>query len=197
CLPREMARRKRRGCGPMFATIDLRAAPKLRRCGSHTHPIARGEHPANHLATFRGTLQADGFAGFNRLYEKGDIREAACWAHVRRKFHDLYEAHASPIAKEALERIAALYEIEKEIRGRPPDEWTEVRSTRSRPLLESLHAWFKVSLTKLSRKSDVTQAIHYALGRWTQLVRYCDDGRLEADNNAAERALRTVALGRK
>ena len=160
-------------------------------------PDRKSEHPANHLARFRGTLQADGFPGFNRLYEKGEIREAACWAHVRRKFHDLYEAHASPIAKEALERIAMLYGIEKEIRGRPPDERKQVRSTRSRPLLESLHAWFKVSLTKLSRKSDVTQAIHYALGRWTQLVRYCDDGRLEADNNAAERALRTVALGRK
>jgi hypothetical protein len=160
-------------------------------------PDRKSEHPANHLARFRGTLQADGFAGFNRLYENGEIHEAACWAHVRRKFHDLYEAHASPIAKEALERIAALYGIEKEIRGRPPDERKQVRSTRSRPVLESLHAWFKVSLAKLSRKSDVTQAIHYALGRWTQLIRYCDDGRLEIDNNAAERALRAVALGRK
>ena len=140
-------------------------------------------------------MQADGFPGFNRLYEKGEIREAACWAHVRRKFHDLYEAHASPIAKEALERIAMLYGIEKEIRGRPPDERKQVRSTRSRPLLESLHAWFKVSLTKLSRKSDVTQAIHYALGRWTQLVRYCDDGRLEADPLKASELAKSGSAG--
>jgi transposase len=160
-------------------------------------PDRKSEHPADHLATFRGTLQADGFAGFNRLYEKGEIIEAACWAHVRRKFHDLYEAHTSPIAKEALERIAALYGIEKEIRGRSPDQRQQVRNARARPLLESLNAWFKALLSRLSRKSEVTVAIHYALGRWTQLVRYCSDGRLEIDNNAAERALRAVALGRK
>jgi transposase len=160
-------------------------------------PDRKSEHPANHLAKFKGTLQADAFAGFNRLYEKGNIIEAACWAHVRRKFHDLYEAHASPIAKEALERIAALYGIEKEIRGRPPDDRQQIRNARARPLLESLHAWFKASLPKLSKKSEVTVAIHYALGRWTPLMRYCNDGSLEIDNNAAERALRVVALGRK
>ncbi len=157
----------------------------------------KSEHPASHLENFRGTLQADAFAGFNRLYEKGSIVESACWAHVRRKFHDLYEAHASPIAKEALERIAALYGIEKEIRGRPPDERRHIREARARPLLDSLHAWMKGSLSKLSKKSDVTTAIHYALGRWTPLLRYCHDGKLEIDNNAAERALRAVALGRK
>ena len=106
-------------------------------------PDRKSEHPADHLANFRGTLQADGFAGFNRLYEKGEIVEAACWAHVRRKFHDLFEAHASPIAKEALERIAALYGIEKEIRGRPPDERREIRNARARPLLESLQPGLK------------------------------------------------------
>ncbi len=160
-------------------------------------PDRKSEHPASHLATFRGTLQADGFAGFNRLYETGRIVEAACWAHVRRKFHDLYEAHASPVAKEALERIAALYGIEKEIRGRPPDERRHIRNERALPLLESLRAWFQESLSKLSKKSEVTVAIHYAIGRWTPLLRYCGDGRLEIDNNAAERALRAVALGRK
>jgi len=160
-------------------------------------PDRKSEHPANHLANFKGTLQADAFAGFNRLYEKGVITEAACWAHVRRKFHDLYEAHASPIAKEALERIAALYGIEKEIRGRPPDERQQIRNARARPLLELLRTWFKASLPKLSKKSEVTIAIHYALGRWTPLTRYCNDGSLEIDNNAAERALRAVALGRK
>jgi transposase len=159
-------------------------------------PDRKSEHPANHLRNFRGVLQADGYAGFNRLYEQGGILEAACWAHVRRKFYDLYEAHASPIAKEALERIAALYGIEKEIRGRPPDERQQIRNDRARPLLNSLDVWLKESLSKLSRKSDVAVAIHYALGRWTQLLRYVNDGRLEIDNNAAERALRAVALGR-
>jgi transposase len=160
-------------------------------------PDRKSEHPAQHLESFRGTLQADGFAGFNRLYERGVIVEAACWAHVRRKFHDLYEAHTSPIAKEALERIAALYGIEKEIRGRPPDERREIRYRRARPLLDSLHKWLKDTLAKVSKKSEVAEAIHYALGRWTPLLRYCNDGRLEIDNNAAERALRCVALGRK
>jgi transposase len=160
-------------------------------------PDRKSEHPANHLTRFTGTLQADAFAGFNRIYEKGDVVEAGCWAHVRRKFHDLYEAHASPIAKEALDRIAALYAIEREIRGRPPDERGRIRRDRARPLLESMQVWMKASAAKLSKKSDVTLAIHYALGRWTQLIRYCHDGRLEIDNNAAERALRAVALGRK
>ena len=160
-------------------------------------PDRKAEHPEKHLARFRGTLQADAFPGFNRLYQQGVIAEAACWAHVRRKFYELFEAHASPIAKEALDRIAALYGIEKEIRGRPPDERKEIRLARARPLLDSMNAWFKESLSKLSKKSEVTAAIHYALGRWTQLLRYVDDGGLEIDNNAAERALRAVALGRK
>jgi len=142
-------------------------------------------------------LQADAFPGFNRLYEAGGITEIACWAHARRKFYDLYEAHQSPIAKEALERIGALYAIEREIRGRPPDERKKVRKERARSLLEDLKQWFKTTLRKLSKKSEVTVAIHYALGRWTSLLRYCDDGTLEIDNNAAERALRAVALGRK
>ncbi len=160
-------------------------------------PDRKSEHPANHLGTFRGRLQADAFPGFNRLYESGGITEIACWAHVRRKFHDLYEAHQSPIAKEALERIGALYGIEREIRGRPPDERKNVRDERARPLLADLKQWFEACLTKLSQKSDVAVAIHYALGRWSPLLRYCDDGALEIDNNAAERALRAVALGRK
>jgi transposase len=160
-------------------------------------PDRKGEHPAQHLRDFCGTLQADAYAGFNQLYENGRIQEAACWSHVRRKFCDLQQAHASPIASQALERIATLYAIEKEIRGRPPDERQQVRTTRARPLLQSLQEWFEVSLNKLSRKSDTTTAIRYALGLWTALTRYCDDGRLEIDNNAAERALRAVALGRK
>jgi transposase len=157
----------------------------------------KGEHPEQHLSGFRGTLQADGYAGFNRLYEDGRIQEAACWAHVRRKFYDLEQAHASPVAHEAIMRIAQLYAIENEIRGRAPDERCQVRNTRARPLLESMHAWLQERLTKLSRKSELAAAISYALGRWPALMRYCDDGRLEIDNNAAERALRAVAIGRK
>jgi len=156
-----------------------------------------GEHPVQHLRTFQGALQADAYAGFNQLYEDGRIQEVACWAHVRRKFYDLEQAHASPLAREALERIAALYAIEEEVRGRPPDERRQVRQSRARPLLQSLHEWFEVSLTKLSHKSDTTAAIRYALTLWPALTRYCDDGRLEIDNNAAERALRAVTLGRK
>jgi len=160
-------------------------------------PDRKGEHPQGHLRHFAGTLQADGYAGFDAVYETGRIREAACWAHVRRKFYDLQVAHKSPIAQEALERIAALYAIEREIRGRPPDERREIRQSRARPLLESLHEWLGSCLTKLSQKSDTTAAVKYALGRWEALTRYAEDGALEIDNNAAERALRAVALGRK
>jgi transposase len=160
-------------------------------------PDRKGEHPERHLREFRGTLQADAYAGFEKLYENGRIQEAACWVHVRRKFYDLQQAHASPVATEALERIAALYGIEKEVRGRPPEERHQVRHIRAKPLLGSLRQWFEATLTKLSRKSDTTAAIRYALSRWDALLRYCDDGRIEIDNNAAERALRAVALGRK
>src|SRR6202140_5492146 len=160
-------------------------------------PDRKGEHPQSHLSNFTGTLQADGYAGFDQIYEAGRIQGAACWAHVRRKFYDLEVAHKSPVAAEALERIAALYAIEKEIRGRPPDERREVRNTRSRPLLESLKQWFEETLGKLSRKSDTAMAVRYALGRWEALLRFCDDGRIEIDNNAAERALRVGALGRR
>jgi transposase len=156
-----------------------------------------GEHPQRHLRTFRGALQADAYAGFDQLYEDGRIQEVACWAHVRRKFYDLEQAHRSVLAREALERIGALYAVEAEIRGRPPEERQQVRQARARPLLQSLHDWFEVSLTRLSRKSDTTVAIRYALKLWPALTRYCDDGRLEIDNNAAERALRAVTLGRK
>ena len=159
-------------------------------------PDRKGEHPREHLRGFHGTLQADGYAGFNRLYEEGRIQEAGCWAHVRRKFFDLHQAHASPLAAEAMARIAQLYVIETEIRGRPPGERLEARNTRARPLLESMREWLQASLARLSKKSETASAIQYALGRWTALMRYCDDGLLEIDNNAAERAPRAVALGR-
>ncbi len=160
-------------------------------------PDRKGEHPQQHLSNFRGILQADAYAGFNQLYEDGRIQQAPCLAHMRRKFYDLMEAHHSPTATEAVERIAALYAIEKEIRGRSPDERRQVRNARARPLLESMRTWLETSLSKLSRKSDTTAAIHYALARWDAFVRYCDDGRIEIDNSAAERALRAIALGRK
>ena len=160
-------------------------------------PDRKGEHPQRHLAKFRGILQADAYSGFNKLYEDGSIQEAPCMAHIRRKFYDLMEAHQSPIATEAVERIASLYAIEKEVRGRSPDERREVRNARARPLLESMRKWLEISLTKLSRKSETAAAIHYALARWDALVRYLDDGRIEIDNSAAERALRAVAVGRR
>jgi transposase len=165
-------------------------------CFAYT-PDRKGEHPQAHLREFTGTLQADGYAGFDQIYEAGRIQEAACWAHVRRQFYDLYEAHKSAVAKEALQRIAALYAIEEEIRGRSAEERREIRKARSRPLLESLKQWLEETLGKLSQKSDTTKAIRYALGRWDALLRFCDDGRVEIDNNTAERSLRAVVLGRK
>jgi transposase len=160
-------------------------------------PDRKGEHPERHLREFRGTLQADAYAGFNQLYVDGRIQQAACWAHVRRHFYDLEQAHASPIAQEALLRIGALYRVEEQIRGKPPEQRRAVRQAESKPLLDSLRQWFETTLSKLSRKSDTTAAIRYALSRWDALTRYIEDGRIEIDNNAAERSLRGVALGRK
>lgn len=159
-------------------------------------PDRKGERPQGHLASFTGVLQADAYAGFDRLYGER-IQEAACWAHVRRKFYEIHVAHASPIAAEALERIGRLYGIETEIRGKSPDERRGVRQSRAGPELETLQAWLHTTLTTLSRKSELALAIRYALTHWIALTRYRDDGRLEIDNNAAERALRAVALGRK
>ena len=132
-------------------------------------PDRKGEHPRAHLSVFQGTLQADGYAGFEQIYAAGKIQEAACWAHVRRKFYDLQEAHRSPVASEALQRIAGLYAVESDIRGRSPEERRQVRDERSRPQLESLKQWLEETLNKLSRKSDTALAIRYALGRWKKL----------------------------
>jgi transposase len=159
-------------------------------------PDRKGEWPQAHLTSFTGVLQADAYAGFDRLYGER-IQEAACWAHVRRKFYDIHVAQASPIAQAALDRIGQLYAVETEIRGRPPDERAAVRQARAGPELEALHAWLHATLTTLSKKSELALAIRYALSRWPALTRYREDGRLEIDNNTAERALRAVALGRK
>lgn len=159
-------------------------------------PDRKGERPRAHLASFTGILQADAYAGFERLYGER-IQEAACWAHVRRNFYEIRVAMASPIAAEALERIGQLYVIESDIRGRPQSERVKVRQARAGPELESLHSWLGSVLPTLSKKSELATAIRYALSRWTALTRYRDDGRVEIDNNTAERALRAVALGRK
>ena len=167
------------------------------RYGLPTRRIARANIPSDICASFAARCRPMPTRDSISSMKNGRIQEAACWAHVRRKFYDLQQAHASPVASEALERIAALYGIEQEIRGRPPDERQQVRQARAKPLLASLRQWFETTLPKLSRKSDTTAAIRYALSLWDALVRYCDDGNIEIDNNAAERALRAVALGRK
>jgi len=160
-------------------------------------PDRKGIHPQTHLANFSGVLQADAYAGFNALYVDGTIHEAACWAHARRKFYDLHVARPSAITTEALRRIAELYGIEAEIRGKPPHERQLVRQQRARPLLDDFGNWLRATLEKLSRKSDMAAAIQYALNLWSALLRYCDDGIIEIDNSAAERALRGVAIGRR
>jgi transposase len=157
----------------------------------------KGEHPRQHLKNFKGALQADAYAGFHHLYGNGAIYEVACWAHARRKFHDIHAIHASPITTEALARIGALYRIEEEVRGKPAELRREVRQTRAKPLLEELRIWMEKLLRSLSTKSETAGAIRYALARWRALTRYIEDGLLEIDNSAAERALRAVALGRK
>jgi len=156
----------------------------------------RGEHPRKHLENFKGALQADAYAGFHHLYGN-DIYEAACWAHARRKFHEIHVVHASPTTTEALARIGALYAIEEEIRGKPVDLRLSVRQLRARPLLDGLRDWMEKARRSMSAKSETAGAIRYALSRWRALTRYTEDGLLEIDNSAAERALRAVALGRK
>jgi len=160
-------------------------------------PDRKGEHPKRHLKLYKGALQADAYAGFQQLYESGSIVEVACWAHTRRKFHEIHIAHPSPITTEAIQRIAALYAIEAEIRGSTPEMRKAMRQARTKPLLDGMKTWLEATLAKLSRKSATAAAIGYALSRWPALTRYIDDGHLEIDNNAAERALRVVALGRK
>lgn len=159
-------------------------------------PDRKAERPREHLQGFQGILQADAYAGFEHLYGER-VQEAACWAHARRKFYDVHVEQDSPIAKEALERIGRLYAIEADIRGRPPDERRASRQSRAGPELQSLHAWLHSCLSSLSKKSELAIAIRYVLSRWAAFTRYRDDGRIEIDNNAAERALRAVALGRK
>ena len=160
-------------------------------------PNRKGEHPQTHLRHYRGILQADAYAGFGPLYENGQIVEAACWAHARRKFYDLYMVDRSPLAAEALQGIAALYAIERDIRGTLPAQRARVRQERAGPLLDQLQQWLSTTLQRVSAKSELAGAIKYALVRWTALTRYRDDGRIEIDNNSAERAIRPLVLGRR
>ncbi len=159
-----------------------------------------GEHPERHLASYAGLMQADAYAGFNRLYEAsrkpGPITEASCWAHARRKFFDLARLKQAPIAIEAVSRIDALFAIEREINGVTPEGRVRVRNERSRPLVVALETWLRGQRARLSGRSDTAKAIDYSLKRWTPLTRFLDDGRLCMSNNAAERALRGIAVGR-
>jgi len=157
----------------------------------------KGEHPTKHLAKFKGWMHADGYAGFNDLYRSGNVREVACMAHVRRKFTDVFQSEGSIIAEEAIKRIAGLYAVEKEARGREPEERGRLRQTRAKPLFDDLEIWLHAQLPKISGKSELAKAIRYALTRMKKMRPYLDHGVLELDNNSAERAMRCVALGRK
>lgn len=160
-------------------------------------PDRKGEHPRAHLKEFRGILQADGYAGFAGLYGTGRVIEAACMAHMRRKFFDVHVATKSPLAAEALERIAAFYRIEAEISGRPPDQRLQARTAQTAPLIAALHDWLTATLPRLSGRSDLAAAIRYSLSRWQALTLILHDGRACIDNSASERAMRPVALGRR
>ncbi|MBU2582284.1 MAG: IS66 family transposase [Alphaproteobacteria bacterium] len=165
-------------------------------------PDRKGERCRQHLKDFSGHLHADGYAGFQELYaarggRPAAVMEVACWAHVRRQFHDVHKATGAPIAVEALERIGALFAVEREIKGKPPDERAAIRAKCTRPLIEALGSWFDVTLPKISGRSELAGAIRYARSRWPALTRLIDDGRLEISNNAVENAIRPLALGRK
>jgi len=160
-------------------------------------PDRKGERPQGHLEEFTGILQADGYAGFDALYAGGRVSEAACWAHARRKYFDLHASTGSPLANEALVRIGELYAVERSIRGRPAEERRRVRQEQAAPRLAEMKLWMDRTLAAISSKSELAKAILYSAKRWAALTKYADDGRIEIDNNAAERELRAVALGRK
>ncbi|MCF8506815.1 MAG: IS66 family transposase [Caulobacter sp.] len=164
-------------------------------------PDRKGERPREHLKEFRGHLHADGYAGFDALYlavggRPAAVTEVACWAHVRRKFYDVHVATASPIAEEALSRIGALFDVERAVAGLSPERRQGVRQTEARPAMADLADFLDGALTRISGKSALAAAIRYARNHWAALTRYLDDGHLEISNNAAERAIRPLAVGR-
>ncbi len=159
-------------------------------------PDRKGEHPKTHLAGFKGILQADGYAGYAGLYQQG-VTEAACMAHVRRKFFDIHAETKSPQSNEALQRIAALYAVEALIRGESAEIRLKVRTERSEPLFTDFRKWLDTTLSRVSGRSEMAKAIRYALTRWDALTLVLRDGRACIDNNAAERSMRPMTLGRK
>lgn len=165
-------------------------------------PNWKAEHVLAHLGHASGILQADAYKGYAKLYEPGAngeprFREAACFAHWRRDFHDIWVSQKSEIAHEALERIGHLYDIEREIAGEPANLRRAVRQARSKPKLEALRAWAEAQLTRIPAKGDLAKAFRYGLSRWPAFCLFLDDGRVAIDNNAAERALRSIGIGRR
>jgi hypothetical protein len=165
-------------------------------------PDRKGEHCRAHLASFTGHLHADGYSGFAQLYERkgakpGPIIEIACWSHARRGFFDVFDSNGSPIAKEALDKIGVLFDIERPIAGKPPDVRKQVRQQLAKPRLEELATWLDQQLQRIPGRSELAKAIRYARSRWEALTRYIEDGRLEISNNAVENALRCIGIGRK
>ena len=154
-------------------------------------PDRTASQPIAHLAGFKGVLQVHAYAGHRALAQMGDVSLAFCWAHVRRRFYERAVAEDSPIAKEASQRIALLYAVEKDIRGRAPDERRAARQERSRPVVNELEPWLRTKHALISRKSKLAEAIRYALSRWEGLNRFLDDGRIEIDSNTVERSLDT------
>ena len=164
-------------------------------------PDRKGVHPQSHLADFSGVLQADAYAGFNELYREdrpaGTIKEAACWAHARRKIHDVHIRTPSDNTHEALKRIGQLYILEAELRGMSAEHRLAERERRAKPLLKELEIWLRDRMQSLSRHSELAKAFAYALNQWSALTYYTENGWIEVDNNIAENALRLVSLGRK
>jgi hypothetical protein len=158
-------------------------------------PDRKGERPSEHLVGFAGVLQVDGYAGYNALSRSNRVQLAYCWSHVRRGFYEL--AASRPAAADALVRIAQLYAVEKEIRGRSPDERRVARQEASAPIIADLRRFLEASLARTSKKSKLAEAIRYALTRWTGLSRFLDDGCIEIDSNTVERSIRPLALNRK
>jgi hypothetical protein len=160
-------------------------------------PDRKSDRPVKHLKGFTGVLQVDGYAGYRVLAASGAIQLAFCWAHWRRKFYEIAQAGNAPIASEALARIAAIYAIEAEIRGKQAEARHAARQQRTKPLVGELRTWLEIQLAAVSRKSTIAEAIRYGLSRWDGLVRFLDDGRIEIDSNVVERAIRPIALNRK
>jgi transposase len=160
-------------------------------------PDRKAERPIGHLAGFTGILQVDGYGGYRVLADKSSVTLAFCWAHVRRRFYELATAGPAPIASEALRRIAELYTIEDDIRGRSAEQRRAMRQDKSRPIVVELEPWLREKLGLISQKTKLAEAIRYALSRWEGLSRFLDDGRIEIDSNTVERSIRPIALNRK